>query len=375
MVFNMKKILIKSMFLVAINISSIAFASKNPIIGFGVTNSFLNDVAVETFTAGFSFAIANNKLLLEQIRIESESEHSPIGATRVAQKLIAQGAKALIGFPGSHDCLLAAKEAFRAKIPALFLNCSHEDLNNYAGQIATTESPLIDEVNSMLDFLATREVGKKGYVIVQPSHIVSRSQATLYKNSNSKRKAPLDLEIIELLADGTLNSKNLNFIRSNKIDFIILTAYPDLIKNLRDQIAGNLHKTHLYGSSAWDNLEVARRFLLDLNSEFIYPTTWDRESKQSRKFIEAYRKKYSKEPSPEAAFGYDLGLILIALDRDQPAKSLSVKLATSISQKKCFKGLLSNTLCLGDLGVHTYRKRIFVQVTSKGLKHADYSQP
>jgi ABC-type branched-subunit amino acid transport system substrate-binding protein len=339
-----------------------------PSASFGISNSFLNDLSVESFISGLTFALSKDAYLKNEISIETSMEHSPLSATELTRKFIANGSRVILGFPGSHDCLLAAKEAHTAHVTGIFLNCAHNDFKQYSGEFATTESDLNDEVTSMLDFLSKMEKKNRGIIIVQPSHVASRAQGELYRNLATKYKADLDYDVVDLDGDGRLNEKTLGLIRSKFYSYAVLTAYPDLLQSLRNQLSTENFNAHLYGSSAWDNLEVARRFIVNLKSRFIYPTTWSRNSTESIAFIKSYQMKFNKAPTPEAAFGYDFGNILIKINQSEDGKTFEKKVVKAIQKKSCFNNLLATKLCLGDESGHTRRVRTFVQVTSKGLE-------
>ena len=365
----MRNILHVSLFIVFSSWMNASFSqiTHKPTIGFGATNSFFSDLSVEDFVAGFTFAISPNATLKEEVVIETKMDRSPLAASILAKKLLDSGAKALIGFPGSHDCLLAAKEAAKKSASSLFLNCSHNDLKQYSGRMATTVSDMNEEVQSMLEFLTVHEKRKNGLVIIHPQHIASRLQGDLYLKLQNNFKGQISYNVVDLSSIGTIPEGFLNKLKSREYDFIVLTAYPDLLQPLREQFTKESIVTNLYGSSAWDNLEVARRFLLNLNNKFVYPTPWDRSSRRSQEFIKSFKNKFAKEPSPEAAFGYDLGLILVQISKSNKSHTLSEGLKTAISERKCFTGLLTNSICLGDLGAHSHKERTFVQVTQKGL--------
>ena len=130
----------------------------------------------------------------------------------------------------------------------------------------------------------------------------------------------------------------LTTIRESKPDVVFVPGYYNDVPSIAIQARKLNLNVPLLGADGWetDNLPVKAEGKLDgcYYSNHYAPAD---KRPESVKFVEAFQKKYGKEPSALAALGYDAGMLLF--DAMKRSKSLSGDdLAAAIAATKDFKG-------------------------------------
>ena len=348
-----------------------AAVPHHPIIGYGSSNSVYSTNIVEAFYSGFESGLVEtlgrermNDILTKSLDLSG----SPVGAIHAVESLIDQKVEVLVGFPGSHDCILAGQIAKSKDIPAIFLNCSHSKLATLGDNIFSTESSMELEVEAMLHFLAYKFKSGTGLIIINQKAAASIDQEPIYRRLLDGRTLPVNAEVHRLNDGLVLDDALLSEIKGGKFQYIVLTAYPDSLLNLRDQMISERINLPLVGSSPWDNPDSMRRFIANLKTPFYFSSTWNRGLPISQEFIRKFKAHFHKEPDAEEAFGYDLGSIVGRTVKKAKQPLDRNTFLDAFHAQKCFSDLNAVTLCFNKNGGYTNRTRYFTQMTDSGYK-------
>ncbi|MCK6596731.1 MAG: ABC transporter substrate-binding protein [Bdellovibrionaceae bacterium] len=342
---------------------STVFAFENSLVGYGSSDAVLPSKNQELFYLGFELALQKSRLsedIMSRIITSSVNNGSALGAQKAVENLIANKVELIVGFPTSHEALLAAKIASANNKFAIFAGAGHEDLAKFGPKILTTGESMDRSVTSTLAFIKKNVYGTKGIVVVNPFAVFSQNQADKIKEINSKN-FKLKLDFAYLNQNKTLSEEDLKKIE--KSNFIFITPYADESVKFLEQFNKNKIDLPIITNSSWTtgDLESIRRFLVQRKSPIYSSSLWIKGSKESLTFENLVRSTYGREAVAEISYGYDLGIIVKSILTELPKKFTSDDVVNFIKNKKCFSNTTSGKICFSPNGGHAERKLFFVK--------------
>ncbi len=360
----------KTFFLIIIYLI-ISLPVKAMKIGYGSSTAVVTAKIQEGFLMGFELGF--KKVLGEResdtsLLINQKNSSSQLAAKDSAYELIKKDVVALFGFPGSHDAILAGRIARDNKILAIFPGCNHSDLANLGPFVHTTGHSMQEEVSAIMSFATKKFKGKKGLVVVNPTAAPSLNQEAIFIDKAIKYNE-VKLNLVRLNKQLLLDDSEIKKIKKNFYAFIVLTAYPEALVALTEQFLSNDVDLPTLAGSAWGTVDsdVMRRFIAGKKNNFYILSSWLRGAKASLAFETAFKKVYGRDPTPDNAFGYDLGVVagsLIKKVKGRPTKELIAKTLLDVG---CFKGLSIGSLCFNPNGGHVNRPIYFLKYTKQGF--------
>lgn len=281
-------------------------------IGYGSSNFVISDEVQESFYMGFEIGLKaklKTKPLEKSLLKESDLSKSPLGASKTAKLLLEKGVKLLTGFPGSHDCLLAAKVAVTSQIPAIFANCSHEKISEFHNQIFAFDSSMKFEVLSLVLFSKEFLKVKNLNIVYSPFHIASLNQKEIFDELR-KKETNLSITFFPMNEDGELKEEDINKIKRSISDPILITVYPNLLEKFKDQLLNAKIGNPIIGGSSWDNSESIKRLFLNFKNDIFHSSGFDRSSPILSRYSRLRGGVAVGQITAEEIFGYDLGQVV-----------------------------------------------------------------
>jgi ABC-type branched-subunit amino acid transport system substrate-binding protein len=218
---------------------STSFAVNSSLVGYGSSDAVLPSKNQELFYMGFELALRQNfsqdQLKQKLITINS-SNGSALASQKVCEELIQKGSELIVGFPTSHEALLAAKISKQNNKFAIFAGAGHKDLGEMGPKIITTGESMIESVKQSINFIKQLKLGRKGVVIVNPFAVFSQNQADVLKEV-LRNDNKLDITFVNLDKDKTLTSSDLQLIKAS--EFTIITPYADETVRFLEQFREN----------------------------------------------------------------------------------------------------------------------------------------
>ncbi|MEZ4815074.1 MAG: ABC transporter substrate-binding protein [Bdellovibrionota bacterium] len=343
-------------------------------LGYGSSTAVVNSRIQEGFLMGFDLGIRKmlgDKRVRELLTINQVEGASQLGAIQSASELVEKGVVALFGFPGSHDSLLAAKIAQKANVLFVAPGCNHNGLGKVGDTVYTTGHSMDREVSSMLDFLKRFYSKKKGLVIINPSASPSLSQEDIFKQQlQDKSNANLNISIVRLNLDLQLPNEELDKLKKGDYSYICFTAYPEALVSLSNQLKSNSIDLPTVAGSAWGTVDsdVMRRYISTKKSPFYMAAVWVRGRPSSVYFERTFKLRYGRDPTPDNAFGYDLGIVAGSVVKRVAGKVTAATILSAFKKNKCFYNLTVGKLCFGDSGGHSDAKISYLKYTKKGFE-------
>lgn len=349
-------------------ISLNAFCNQGK-VGYGSSTSSLTSKNQENIFMAFELGLIEtmgaertNKVLVRN----QDNSGSKIGAIKSATELMAQDVSALFGFSGSHDSVLVGKLVASKKILTIVPGSMHNDLATFGDTFFTTGHSMDLEVENTLSFIERKFPNSKGAVIINRYAVPSASaeKILLEKYSNTKWG---DLKKFHINKDLYLSESDLKHLKLSHFDFIYITAYPEAMINVVNQLEKSNIDIPIVAASSWGlgDADLLRRFIINKKAPLYFSSDWIIHSEESKHFTNIFKRKFGREPSPENALGYDLGRIAgDTIKRiDGPITKESILLA--FKKDLCFDRLSVGRLCFRKEGGHSNIKPRFYQFGSE----------
>jgi ABC-type branched-subunit amino acid transport system substrate-binding protein len=362
-------------FFVAINASANGETPQEPLFGYGSSDAVIPAKDQELFYTGFEAGFEERygaRIPKNLVAIAHVYNGTQLGAVDSAHKLLKRNVKALIGFPTSHEALLAAKIARDAKVFALFPAASHSSIASFGPSVYSTGESMEAGVRKALGFLEKKFRRKNGVVIYSPYAVYSTDQKEIFlRLALSPAFSELKIKYVPLSADLTLSPVHLAELRRDPPAYIYLTQYASEATSVMAQLESKGIDLPIITNSSWltGDIEFVRRFLAPRKAPLYSVGVWLKGSPQSKKFEGVIRKKYGIEPTPEIAYGYDLGTVIATVYNDVKASKniTSEMIRDAFVKRRCFTGTSAGELCFGPNGGHAQREVQFVEFTKTGF--------
>ncbi len=345
-------------------LSSPAWAAAK--IGYGSSTAVVSPSYQENVLRGFELGVArllgpetgDSPFLVKQV-----NDKSIQGATVAANSLIDSGVVALVGFPVSHDALLAADVARKAGVLAIFGSPSHTAMAEKGPLVYSTGASISTLQDDLLQFLIEKFPGKKGLAVVNPSSVFSINQETLLKAKMEKLPG-LKIEIARL-ADGLVMPEAVfSRMKKGEFDYVYLSLYPDDLVALFNQMQAGKVDLPMVAFGGPDP-EILRRFVAVKKAPYFIGTTWVPSDPQMKELDKEVFKKYGKNATFETVIGYNLGMVVGQVIKSVEGPLTKSSVITAFRKKSCYAVLGNRQLCFGPNGGHA---------TSNGLRFARFSQ-
>lgn len=322
---------------------------------------------------GFELALTElfpKDQLSEIMAVDKVTDGSKLGAMVSAQTLLKKGVKFLVGYPTSHEAVLAAKVCLKNSILCIFSGPGHDSLGQMGKHIVTTGEPMKLSVNETLGFIKKKQLGRNGGVIVNPYAVFSQNQADMIKTLTRTRD---DLRLTYISLDKDLKIPPDQLTNITNSDFLIITPYADESAKILEALKSANIDVPIITNSSWTtgDLEFIRRYLVSWRSPIYSSTLWLKGSPESAHFERLVRKIYGREAVSEISYGYDLGVIIRALLKKLPPKYTKEDVLRAFYQQKCFDKTTSGSLCFEKTGGHAHRSIYFVEFTKLGFKRVN----
>lgn len=350
-----------------------ATESEGPIIGYGSSDAVLPAKTQELFYAGFELGLKDHlkrKMPANFLAVNQISDGNKLSAIRSAKNLVAQGAKMIVGFPSSHEALLAGEVAQKEGMLAIFAGAGHSKLATMGRTVFTTGETMEASIESVLNLALEKFKNKKGLVIVNPNAVFSTNQIPVI---NEFLKQPRYSELILKTASvdkyGKLSPEQLNSIKENPPDYYLFTPYTDECTSSLDQLVQIGSDKPILSNSSWTSADIdfLRRLVAKHKSPIYSFSLWVKGSPISQVFESRVKKAYGREATGEIAFGYDLGIMVATLLNRVKGTPTKESLIEAFHQNRCFESVTTNRVCFKPTGGHSDKHIIPVQLTLYGI--------
>ena len=348
------------------------FVYASPKIGYGSSTAVVTPKIQETFYMGFELGfedVLGHKRVLELLSVKQVSDGSQQGATRSAEHLLENGAIALVGFPSSHDSLLAADIAQKNQMFALFTGSGHSDLALKGPTVYTTGASMDRAVESIIKFAQKKLPSKKGMVVINPYAVFSMNHETIVHKFMSEKLFPgVEMETVRLNKELVLNDANIKALKSGRYGYVFLTPYPEELAPLMNQLSENKIDVPMIASSSWGTAEpdIMTRFVSTKNTPFYVGTEWVRGQRESKHFEALAQRRYGKEPNSEMSYGYDVGIIAGTVISRVKGELTKEAIVRAFHEQPCFKHTTVGEMCFGTKGGHAMRPLLIQKLTKSG---------
>ena len=352
-------------------------SSEQAKIGYGSSDAVLPAKNQELFFMGFEAGfkkMVSEKTAGEILIAEQVADGSPLGAMRSAESLIGRGAVALVGFPTSHEALLASKIALQHGVLAVFSGAGHADLAKLGSLIFTTGESMRYSVESSLAFIKKYFPKGEGVLITNPSAVFSKNQEDTFVDlMKGQQYSGIKMISMQLGRDLKLSEGDVQRLKNIKKGYLCLTPYADESVRLLEQLEKEKLDLPILSNSSWTtgDIEFLRRFLTNRKAPVYSATLWLKGSPESKNFENLIRQRYGREPTAEMAYGYDLGVIIGQTLNAVKGPLTQKSIAEAFRRIRCFDGVTSGKICFKPEGGHAERKITFVAFTKKGFIPAD----
>lgn len=343
-------------------------------IGYGFSDAVLPAKNQELFYMGFEagvgevLGISNLKNTIDLVRI---TDGSQLGAVKAAEQLLAnKEVVIMVGFPTSHEALLAAPLFKQNDVLSFFAGAGHSSLANFGELINTTGESMSLSIETTLEYIKNNYIEKMGLVISNPKAVFSKNQEDSLKKKISSTQVFKKLQFANLNSNLTLDSYTLNTLKRGQFDYLILTPYADESVHFLEQLEKAEIDIPIITNSSWTtgDVEYIRRFLSRRRSEVISTMLWSKKSKDWKLFERKIIKLYGRTPTSEMAYGYDVGIISAALLKRTKPPITKTSITETYAKTRCFDGTSVGRLCFTNRGGHAQRKIQLVKFTINGYE-------
>jgi ABC-type branched-subunit amino acid transport system substrate-binding protein len=342
-------------------------------VGYGFADSVLPAKNQELFYMGFETGfekILGLGAVKKYVVLERTTGGAALGAQRAADALITKfGVALMVGFPTSHEALLAGRVASAKGVPAIFAGAGHSDLAKMGDMVFTTGESMAASVENMLSFISKNEKGKKGLVISNPRAVFSIDQETAIKARMAKNPS-VKLDFLHLGAEQQIPADELNKLANKEYAFLFFTPYADEIAKSLEQLEGGGIDLPIYTNSSWTtgDVEFIRRFISKKMAPVYSASLWAKDEREWKVFEKAIIGKFGRTPTSEMSYGYDLGVIAGRIIKSIKGETISVAtVKAAIARQRCFSETSSGRICFPLAGGHANRSIHVVKFTKNGF--------
>ena len=344
-----------SLLVLLVHLPSLASIPK---IGYGSSNAVYPARNQEFFYMGYDLAMkstgATKKASTDTMQI---TDAKALGAVRSANTLIARNPNllALVGFPTSHEALLASKVAINKDLFFLSAAGSHSSLATLGPNIYTLGEALQSSQHALLRYVSEKFPEQKGLVITNPKATFSLNQEKLLRSYLSAY-AKVDLELTSLTDKKELDKTTIKKLVDGAYNYIILTTYADDSTLVFKQLVANNINLNIYTNPSWivGDIEFVRRLMIAYAGK-IQCISSVIKGPESKEFEKLATKTYGAEPATEMYYGYDAGTIISQVLQRIEGEITPQSFKAAFLKNPCFEKTTSGTLCFPKKGGHAFR--------------------
>ncbi|MBU0505128.1 MAG: ABC transporter substrate-binding protein [bacterium] len=312
-------------------------------IGYGYATTVLPKADQENFMWGFQYglkkAYTENPATqgachsFENIKVVYKFSHdtqSPLDALLVANDLIKDNVIMMVGFPSSHEALLAAKVAQQHNMAFVSIGAVANGLAEYKDNIFTTSPKRETYTKELIKGLANRHKGKEILIVAKKDFIFSMDILNTLQKEN-KPEYGLTLTPVFIDENLALDKQSLKNINLKNVAGVYITLYPSISKlaflELQDKLNG---QTMFYVSSAWisNKIEFFDKIPLSTKKRVVgfgagVPNL---HSEALKPLHHAYEVVFNKKPEVAVFEGYEAGTYVAHVLKGSSAASRSAVL-------------------------------------------------
>ncbi len=347
---------------------SIALAGK---VGFGSTTSVASRSFQENVYLGFEAGMHKTlgKEKTDAFVVASQlTDKSPLSATRSAETLLKNGAIGLVGFPTSHDALLAADVARKAGVLSFFAGAAHRDLAKKGPLVYSTGGSMDSLFDSLFIFLKRTFPQKRGLAVVSPFNAFSMNQeATLLEKTKAPDASLPLLDLRRLTKAQVLSNEDLAQVKAKTYDYLYLTLYPEDLPALLSQLTAAKIDLPMVSVSGADP-SVLERFLANMKSPFYLGSSYDPRTLAARHLDQQMLKQFKVKANPELGMGYDLGIVVGTILSRVSGPLTKQSFIDAFNKDRCFTGIVRSVdgkVCFPQGGGHIFQGAIFRRFEGK----------
>lgn len=348
--------------------------TKASVLGYGSSTSTLTAKNQENIFMGFELGfkeLVGEKKASEILIVKQNMNDSQLGALESLKFLMEKAVIGIAGFSGSHDSVLVGKNMKDKNILTIFPGSNHNSINEFGSSVFTTGHSMNEEVVNTLTFIEKFFVKKSGFAIINKYAVASSSIDILLNNPRlNKMLVSSKLEKLYLDKNLLLSKEDLIKVKNNSNGFLYYTAYPEAMVGVAKQLEENQVDLPVVAASSWGlgDSDLLRRFNTKKKQPLYISSEWNKNSIESKHFTKYFKKIYGREPSPENALGYDVGIIFATTYKRVIGQFSKESFLRAFHQNLCFKNLSVGTICFNKEGGHSNVKPRFYLFNSTGDK-------
>ena len=342
-----------------------------PVVGYGSSNAVLSAQSQELFYMGFEAGFKHTikkSLPLDFLTTENVWDGSKLGALKSVDALIKRNVTLIVGFPTSHEAVLAAERAKSAGIFTIIAGAGHSKLAEMGALVTTTGESMDYSTRELLEFAAGKFKGQRGIICSNPKSVYSIDQERQFERLVAEQKGKsVALSFARLNDKLRFDDKVISDLRQRKIDFILFTQYADESQSVLAQLYDAGIDIPIIANSSWTtgDVEFLRRFLAKRNAPTYGACLWLQGSRDSVEFERVIKNLYGRPPTTEVMYGYEVGVIAASIiERTSDYSKEGIHKA--FLQNTCFPGI-SGSICFSKNGGHPQRKIYMMRLTKDGM--------
>jgi ABC-type branched-subunit amino acid transport system substrate-binding protein len=342
-------------------------AGAAPIVGYGSSDTILSAGAQELFYQGFELGLKHRltrKLPKDFLVTKNVRQDSRLGAAQTARALLDQKVSLVVGFPSSHETLLAAEVTVPAQTLLISAVAGHPRIAQRGPTVFASSEVMITTIKTYLDFLARRFPGKKG-LLVHNRAIYSREYAKEISNrvANEKKYAEIRLTAVEIpYRNEAFPADVRDQFAKGGYDYIYLTTWPDDAEDFFQLLESKNIQVPLL-TITWTTAEASllQLYLLSRTGPIYSSTVWPPKSEAVAKFRQLVVRTYGREATPEIGYGYDLGAVVAQVLNRTEGDITRASVLAAFRRQRCFGGTSIGELCFPTDGGQSTRP-VFIAV-------------
>jgi ABC-type branched-subunit amino acid transport system substrate-binding protein len=339
-------------------------------IGYGSSTASISAAYQENVFLGFELALqktigkAKAESLLLSRRINDKTVQ---GATLSAEALVKEGAVALVGFPVSHDAVLAADVAKKHGLFAMMGGAAHSALAEKGPTVYTTGASIVSLLDILCEFILETFPGKRGLEVMNPYAVFSVNQEKILRTKIDTQYPAIRMETRSVNQALILSEEDVKALKAGKYDYLYLTLYPDDLVALLNQLTQNKIDLPMVAFGGPDP-DILRRFVGVLKSPYYIGTTFSPHKPEYREVEKEVKQRFGKALNMEMVSGYKLGLVVGQVIQRLKGPLTAESMLAAFHQDRCFDALEKKKLCFGAKGGHADSSTLkFTRFTEQGL--------
>lgn len=289
----------------------------------------LNGIQMAIKEANAAGGVLGGKKL---VLVIADNKSEPAEATNAVTKLITQDkVVAVLGPVTSSNVLATVQVAQDNKIPVLTATGTNEKVTVDNGKVRpfAFRACFIDPFQGrvMANFASTSLKAKTAVIYVDSSSDYSKGLSQSFEATFTQNGGKIVGKEAFLQKDQDFKA-TLTKIKAMGADTIFIPAYYEEVGKIVKQARELGINTPLIGTDGWDDPKVVEIAGAGALNNTFFSNHYSSQDKDPNvvKFVEAYKKEFSQEPSALAALGYDSALMLIdAIKRAGAADSVKIK--------------------------------------------------